>query len=212
MTIGSKANKKKHVTQQKERDIGEGTSHHHRKCKRLQDQSLHPLLNKGLHHGEEFNLGKKRRLEVKRNKGGCSIYHNDTQPEACKDDDNPCDYAKNIAAHDLPDWEPLHLVEEDNVGSPSHLEPQEEDHNLHHDFLTKQGIGEEGKKLFQNGNWRTKTMELTFEKLDDGYLMPEVSVYFKIPRSSLRDYYLGIITSRKRGLEGVLTAEEEKTW
>ena len=53
-------------------------------------------------------------------------------------------------------------------------------------------------------------MELAFEKLDDGYLMPEVSVFFKIPRSSLRDHYLGITTSRKRGPQGVLTAEEEK--
>ena len=201
---------KKHVIQQREQDTGERTSQHHRQCKRLQDQSLQPSLNKGLHHGEESNLGKKKRLEVKRNKGGCSIFHSDTQPEASKDDDNPCSYAENIAAHDSPNWEPLQLDEEDNVGSPSPLEPQEEDHNLNHDFLTKQGIGEEGKKLCKNGNWSTKTMDLAFEKLDDGYLMPEVSVFFKIPRSYLRDHYLGITTSRKRGPQGVLTAEEEK--
>ena len=200
---------KKHVTQQRQQDTREGTSQHHRKCKRQQDQHLHPSLNKGLDHGEESNLGKKRRLEVKRNEGGCSSYHNDTQPEACKDDDNPCNYTENIAAHDSPNWEPLQFDEEDNVGSPSPLEPQEEDHNLSHDFLTKQGIGEEGKKLCKNGNWSTKTMELAFEKLDDGYLFPEVSAYFKIP-SSLRDHYFGITTSRKRGPQGVLTAEEEK--
>lgn len=53
-------------------------------------------------------------------------------------------------------------------------------------------------------------MELAFEKLDDGYLMPEVSAYFKIPRNSLRYHYFRITISRKRRPQGVLTAEEEK--
>ena len=43
-----------------------------------------------------------------------------------------------------------------------------------------------------------RLQSLTFEKLDDGYKMTELSAYFKIPRSSLRDHYLGITTSRKK--------------
>ena len=195
----------KHVTQQREQDTRQHTSQHYRKCKRLPEQPLYPLLNKGLDHGEQSNLGKKRR----QNKGGGSNYDNDTHPTTCQDDDNPCIRTENISSHDSPNWEPIQ-DEEDNVGVLSPSEPQEEEHNPNHDCFAKQGIGEEGRKLCKNGNWSTKTMELAFEKLDDGYLMPEVSAFFNIPRSSLRDHYLGKTTSRKRGPQGVLTAEEEQ--
>ena len=55
-----------------------------------------------------------------------------------------------------------------------------------------------------------KDYGVSLQKLDDCYKMTKVSVYFKILRSSLKNHYLGITTSTKRGPQGVLTAENEK--
>ena len=47
------------------------------------------------------------------------------------------------------------------------------------------------------------------EELDAGHRMGQICKKYSIPRSSLRDHYVGKTKSRKIGLVGILTMEEE---
>ena len=71
--------------------------------------------------------------------------------------------------------------------------------------------GEEKKNLGKErrGQWTNEALQLAIQGLDDGYNMAEVSRKYKIPRSSIRDYYEGRTIQRKLEPKTILTNEEE---
>ena len=62
----------------------------------------------------------------------------------------------------------------------------------------------------KRGHWSIATLKLAMEELDSRQKMRQVCKKYSIPRSSLRDHYVGKTKSRKIGQAGVLTMEEEK--
>ena len=58
--------------------------------------------------------------------------------------------------------------------------------------------------------WSTESLELAIEGLDQGYKIFEVCEKYNIPRSSLRDHFLGKSRGRKMGPKTVLSAQEEE--
>ena len=58
--------------------------------------------------------------------------------------------------------------------------------------------------------WSSESLELAIEGLDQGYKISEVCEKYNIPRSSLRDHFLGKSRGRKMGPKTVLSAEQEE--
>ena len=59
-------------------------------------------------------------------------------------------------------------------------------------------------------SWSDADLQDAIKALDAGYTFGEVSQAFNIPKSSLRDLFLGKRTSRKIGGKGILTKEEDE--
>ena len=75
-----------------------------------------------------------------------------------------------------------------------------------------QSIGGRGVKkmpIKPRGQWSNKALIAAIDALDDGYKIQDVSNNFGIPRSTLREHYVGKRKSRKIGPKGVLTMAEE---
>ena len=97
---------------------------------------------------------------------------------------------EGLRTTDLTTREPLHRFEEQPAKS----------------------IGGRGVKkipLKPRGQWSNKALIAAIDALDDGYKMQDVSNNFGIPRSTLREHYVGKRKSRKIGPKGVLTMAEE---
>ena len=77
-----------------------------------------------------------------------------------------------------------------------------------------QSIGGRGVKkipLKPRGQWSNKALIAAIDALDDGHKMQDVSNNFGIPRSTLREHYVGKRKSRKIGPKGVLITMAEET-
>ena len=73
-----------------------------------------------------------------------------------------------------------------------------------------QPSGSKKKGSKKRAAWSNADLQDAIKALDVGYTFGEVSQAFNIPKSSLRDHYLGKRTSRKMGGKGVLTKEEDE--
>ena len=62
----------------------------------------------------------------------------------------------------------------------------------------------------KNGNWTDEQLRRAMAAVDNGKSMKKAAAENNIPYSSFRDHCYGKTRSRRRGVEGVLTAEEEK--
>ena len=74
----------------------------------------------------------------------------------------------------------------------------------------KCGRGIKKKSKCMRGQWTSTALKLAMDTLDTGYPMSQVCKKYGIPRSSLRDHYVGKRKSRKSGPAGVLTTAEEE--
>lgn len=62
----------------------------------------------------------------------------------------------------------------------------------------------------KNGNWTDEQLRCAMAAVDDGKTMKKAAEENNIPYSSFRDHCYGKTRSRRRGVQGVLTPEEEK--
>ena len=70
-------------------------------------------------------------------------------------------------------------------------------------------MGPQRKKLMRS-QWSNESLELAIEGLGQGYKIFEVCEKYNIPRSSLRDHFLGKSRGRKMGPKTVLSTKEEE--
>ena len=73
-----------------------------------------------------------------------------------------------------------------------------------------QPLGSRKKGPKKRVAWSDADLQDAIKALDTGYTFGKVSQAFNIPKSSLRDHYLGKRISRKIGGKGVLTKEEDE--
>ena len=66
------------------------------------------------------------------------------------------------------------------------------------------------KSKCARGQWTTTILKLAIDALDIRYPMSQVCKKYGIPRSSLRDHYVGKRKSRKSRLPGILTTAKEE--
>ena len=62
----------------------------------------------------------------------------------------------------------------------------------------------------RRGQWNDQALQDAMAAIDEGYEWEEISKYYGIPRSSLRDHMSGKTISRKIDPPPILTKEEEK--